>query len=76
MPVINQSAAHAVFPAPVLVFPSLLVARSNLESLFFSALGRKLFLRHWWMRELINHLVLLLTLKGNTVWFAVFTVGV
>lgn len=48
----------------VLVLLSFLVAYSNLESLFFSALGRKVFLGHSWMRELINHLVLLLTLKG------------
>lgn len=48
----------------VLVLLSFLVAYSNLESLFFSALGRKVFLGHSWMRELINHLVLLLTLKA------------
>lgn len=64
MPMINQSAARALSPAPVLVSPSFLVARANLESLFFGALGRKLFLGHWRMRALINHLVLLLTLKG------------
>lgn len=50
MLMINQSAANAVLPAPVLVFLSFLIARSNLESLFFSALGRKLFLGHSWMR--------------------------
>lgn len=48
----------------VLVLVSFLVAYSNLESLFFSGLGRKVFLGRSWMRELINHLVLLLTLKG------------
>lgn len=48
----------------VLVLLSFLVAHSNLESLFFSALGREVFLGRSWMRKLINHLIFLLTLKG------------
>lgn len=64
MLMINQSAAQAALTAPVLVLLSFLVARSDLESLFFTALGRKLFLGRWWMRELINHLLLPVTLKG------------
>lgn len=64
MLVINQSAANANLATLVLVLLSFPVAYSNLESLFFSALDRKVFLGHSWMRELINHLVLLLTLKG------------
>lgn len=61
---INRSAARAIFAAPVLVLLSFLVACCNLESLFFGGLGGELFLGHSWMRELINHQVLLLTLKG------------
>lgn len=61
---IDPNAANALSAVAVLVFLSFLVARADLQSFFFTALGRKLFLGHWWMRELINHLVLRLTLKG------------
>lgn len=43
MLMINQSAAKAALTAPVLVLLSFLVARSDLGSLVFTALGRKLF---------------------------------
>lgn len=58
----NQGAAAAVSGQPCASFLSFLAACANLQSLFFSALGRKFFLGH---SCLINHLVLLVTPKGR-----------